>query len=120
MGRYTPPWRLVNAIAYGVPLMVVAAGWLIRRELARRAAAAEIAGATGPLLLAGIPAEAATAEAVPIESVPTGTVPVGTVPAGTVPAGTVPAGTAPTGGLPTGFAVGQRALSADAGREVPV
>ena len=35
MGRYTPPWRLVNAIAYGVPLMVVAAGWLIRRELAR-------------------------------------------------------------------------------------
>jgi hypothetical protein len=110
MGRYTPPWRLVNAIAYGVPLMVVAAGWLIRRELARRAAAAEIAGATGPLLLAGIPAEAATAEAVPIEAVP----------AGTVPAGSVPAGTAPTGGLPTGFAAGQRALSADAGREVPV
>jgi hypothetical protein len=110
MGRYTPPWRLVNAIAYGVPLMVVAAGWLIRRELARRAAAAEIAGATGPLLLAGIPAEAATAEAVPIEAVP----------AGTVPAGSVPAGTAPTGGLPTGFAAGQRALSADTGREVPV
>jgi hypothetical protein len=120
MGRYTPPWRLVNAIAYGVPLMVVAAGWLIRRELARRAAAAEIAGATGPLLLAGTSAEAATAEAVPIESVPAGTVPAGTVPVGTVPAGTVPAGTAPTGGLPTGFAVGQRALSADAGREVPV
>jgi hypothetical protein len=47
-----------------------------------------------------MPAEAATAEAVPIES--------------------GPAGTAPTGGLPTGFAAGQRALSADAGREVPV
>lgn len=37
MGRYTPPWRLEDAIAYGVPLMVVGAGWLIRRELARRA-----------------------------------------------------------------------------------
>jgi hypothetical protein len=105
----------VNAIAYGVPLMVVTAGWLIRREQARRAAATEIAGATGPLLLAGIPAEAATAEAVPIESVLTGS-----VLTGTVPAGSVPAGTAPTGSLPTGLAVGQRALSADAGREVPV
>jgi hypothetical protein len=27
----------VNGIAYGVPLVVVAAGWLIRHELARRA-----------------------------------------------------------------------------------
>jgi len=37
MGRYTPPWRLHDAIAYGVPLMVVAAGWLVRRHLAMRA-----------------------------------------------------------------------------------
>jgi len=37
LGRYTPPWRLVDAIAYGVPCVVVAAGWLVRRELARRA-----------------------------------------------------------------------------------
>jgi hypothetical protein len=36
MGRYTPPYRLVDAIAYGVPVLVVAAGWLARRELARR------------------------------------------------------------------------------------
>jgi len=36
MGRYTPPSRLVDAIAYGVPVLVVAAGWLVRRELARR------------------------------------------------------------------------------------
>jgi hypothetical protein len=36
MGRYTPPWRLEDAIAYGVPLMVVAVGWLVRYELARR------------------------------------------------------------------------------------
>ena len=37
MGRYTVPSRLVDAVAYGVPLLVVAAGWLIRHELARRA-----------------------------------------------------------------------------------
>jgi hypothetical protein len=36
MGRYTPPYRLVDAIAYGIPVLVVAAGWLARRELARR------------------------------------------------------------------------------------
>jgi len=41
LGRYTPPWRLEDAIAYGTPCLVVAAGWLIRHELARRAAAAE-------------------------------------------------------------------------------
>jgi hypothetical protein len=58
MGRYTPPWRLVNVIAYGVPLAVVASGWLIRRELARRAGVAGIAGATGSLPLADVPAAA--------------------------------------------------------------
>src|SRR5580698_9704648 len=36
MGRYTPPNRLIDAIAYGIPVLVVAAGWLARRELARR------------------------------------------------------------------------------------
>jgi len=54
MGRYTPPWRLVDAIAYGVPLVIVGAGWLIRHELARRAGAAEPLPATP---------EAVTAEA---------------------------------------------------------
>jgi hypothetical protein len=36
MGRYTPPYRLVDAIAYGVPILVVAGGWLARRELGHR------------------------------------------------------------------------------------
>jgi hypothetical protein len=45
MGRYATPWHLVDAIAYGVPLMVVAAGWLVRHELARRAGFAEPAPA---------------------------------------------------------------------------
>jgi hypothetical protein len=39
--RYTPPWKLEDAIAYGVPLVVVAVGWLIRHELARRASIGE-------------------------------------------------------------------------------
>jgi Glycosyltransferase family 87 len=37
-GRYHIPSRLQDAIAYGVPLVVVAAGWLIRNKLAQRAA----------------------------------------------------------------------------------
>jgi Glycosyltransferase family 87 len=52
LGAFTPPWRLVNAIAYGVPLVIVAVGWLIRRELAARAT--RTAGRAGPA-----PAEAA-------------------------------------------------------------
>jgi hypothetical protein len=36
--RYYIPPRLQDAIAYGVPLVVVAAGWLIRNKLAQRAA----------------------------------------------------------------------------------
>jgi hypothetical protein len=38
--RYFLPWRLHDAVAYGVPLVVVGAGWLIRNELAKRAALA--------------------------------------------------------------------------------
>ena len=82
MGRYTPPWRLVNAIAYGVPLAVVAAGWLIRRELTRRELVrrglARHAGIAGPPL-ADVPAEAAATEAMPPETVPAGTAPAGTI-----------------------------------------
>jgi Glycosyltransferase family 87 len=59
MGRYTPPWRLEDAIAYGVPLVVVGVGWLIRHELARRAGAAEPL----PLTAEAASAEAATATA---------------------------------------------------------
>ena len=41
LGRFTPPWRLDDAIAYGTPLIIVAVGWLIRHELARRAGIGE-------------------------------------------------------------------------------
>jgi Glycosyltransferase family 87 len=36
IGRYTVPYRLHLAVAYGVPVLVVAAGWLVRRALASR------------------------------------------------------------------------------------
>ena len=39
LGRYTLPDRLHDAVAYGVPVLIVAVGWLVRRELARRAGA---------------------------------------------------------------------------------
>ena len=42
LGReLTPPWRLEDAIGYGLPLVVVAVGWLIRHELARRASVSQ-------------------------------------------------------------------------------
>jgi Glycosyltransferase family 87 len=37
MGPFTVPSRLHNLVAYGVPVVVVAVGWLVRQEMARRA-----------------------------------------------------------------------------------
>jgi hypothetical protein len=87
MGRYTPPDRLVDAIAYGVPVLVVAGAWLVRRELARRGAvpaqtlpevaaavAADLDTATAPALTAardntvdGLPSRAALPKGEPRE-----------------------------------------------------
>ena len=63
LGRYTPPSRLVDAIAYGVPLVIVGVGWLIRSELARRAAAAEPPPAAAVATSATTAPAATTAEA---------------------------------------------------------
>jgi Glycosyltransferase family 87 len=65
-GRYHIPGRLHDALAYGVPLLVVGAGWLIRRELARRAPAAEPAVAE-PAVAEPAVAEPAVAEPVAVE-----------------------------------------------------
>ena len=59
-GRYHLPGRLHDAVAYGVPVLVVGAGWLIRRELARRA----------PVVVEPAIAEPTIAEPVPVEQVP--------------------------------------------------
>src|SRR5215472_1626744 len=42
LGRFTLPNRVHDAVAYGVPVLIVAAGWLIRRLLARRTGAAPV------------------------------------------------------------------------------
>src|SRR5690242_13555532 len=109
MGRFTPPWRLVNAIAYGVPLVVVAIGWLVRRELARRAMARTAASATGSVPLAGVPVASAAAEAVPVEAVPAGLVPAESVLAGSAPAGSLPRRPVPTATTPAGAMPGATA-----------
>jgi Glycosyltransferase family 87 len=41
LGRYTIPNRLHNAVAYGVPIVVVAVGWLVREFVRRRGAGLE-------------------------------------------------------------------------------
>jgi glycosyl transferase family 87 len=134
MGRFTPPWRLVNAIAYGVPLVVVAIGWLVRRELARRGLAwAANANATGPAPAAGVPVESAAAEAVPAEPTLAGAASAGPLPVRPVPtrpglirhrparpepARPEPAEAGPDETVPTGFA--SAGSAADVGHEVPV
>ena len=72
LGRYHVPWRLHDAIAYGVPLVVVAAGWLIRNELARRAALSAELAVAEPVV-----AEPVVAEPVPAEAEVTAPEPVG-------------------------------------------
>jgi hypothetical protein len=89
--RYFLPWRLHDAVAYGVPLVVVGAGWLIRTGLARRTALAVQPAVTEPAaaepLVTGpvgaLPAatetlatETLVAEPVPAEPVPAEEVPV--------------------------------------------
>jgi hypothetical protein len=63
LGRYRIPWGLHDAVAYGVPLVVVAVGWLIRNELARRAAVGAEPAVAAPMLT-----EPAVAEPVPVEA----------------------------------------------------
>ena len=51
----TPPWRLDDAIGYGLALVVVAVGWLIRYELARRASVNQPQPVTAePVVAAGL------------------------------------------------------------------
>jgi len=63
MGRYTIPYRLHYAVAYGLPVLVVAVGWLVRRELTRRG-----------IVLAesmrdkSVPSQSVLAESVPAET----------------------------------------------------
>jgi hypothetical protein len=62
--RYNIPPRLQDAAAYSVPLMVVAAGWLIRNQLAKRAALAAEPVTAEPMVTEPVTAEPVAAELV--------------------------------------------------------
>jgi len=59
LGRYTIPNRLHDAVAYGVPMVVVAVGWLVREFARRRGAGVEpVPVPAGTPVLASSPATA--------------------------------------------------------------
>ncbi len=68
LGRaFVIPHRLHAAVAYGIPVLVVAAGWLARQALARRGARAALGTLDAPPVLAGaVPAAAVPAQADPV------------------------------------------------------
>jgi len=73
LGRYTIPNRLHDAVAYGVPVAVVAMGWLVREFVQRRGgvglepvAAPAGAAAAGPVVAAGTTVAASSAFAAPV------------------------------------------------------
>ena len=70
--RYHIPTRLQDGVAYGVPLVVVAAGWLVRTELAKRAAVVAEPVLAEPV--ATEPVEAEPVAAQPVRAVPGGAV----------------------------------------------
>jgi hypothetical protein len=80
--RYHIPPRLQDAVAYSVPLVVVAAGWLIRNKLAQRAALAAEPVVTEPVVTEPVVTEPVVTEPVVME--PVVTVPVVPVPEGAV------------------------------------
>ena len=63
LGRYTIPTRLHDAVAYGIPVVVVAVGCVVRYELARRRDGAVVpmpTGAAAADLVPAVPAAAVT------------------------------------------------------------
>jgi hypothetical protein len=67
--RYNIPPRLQDAAAYSVPLVIVAAGWLIRNQLAKRAALAAEPVTAEPMVTEPVTAEPVAAELVAAELV---------------------------------------------------
>src|SRR5215472_10097878 len=59
LGRYTIPNRLHDAVAYGLPIVAVAVGWLVREFVRRQAA--DLAPAPVPAAAAAQAAQAAPA-----------------------------------------------------------
>jgi hypothetical protein len=95
VGRFTVPWPYEYTVGYGIPVLIVVAGWLIRRHLARRTVAplpalrpqveeAPVPAATAPAI--PVAAAAANGSTAPWAAAP--------MPATPKPAALVPAGPA--------------------------
>ena len=66
LGRYTIPNRLHDAVAYGVPVLVVAVGWLVREFVRRTDVMPQLVPATAPVTASeSAPAPVTVLEAVP-------------------------------------------------------
>ncbi len=90
MGRFTVPYRFHEAVAYGVPVLVVAVGWLVRHELARRGLGTTrpVPVTAGPVTAGPVTAGAAAtggegALAVPADAVATALAAIDVAPQGT-------------------------------------
>jgi hypothetical protein len=74
MGSLTVPYQYHDAVAYGVPVLIVTAGWLVRREIARRGATVVTVPARPAAPLAAQvtdpDAEAGATVALPLQPVP--------------------------------------------------
>jgi predicted membrane metal-binding protein len=88
--RYFLPSRLHDAVAYGVPLVVVGAGWLIRNELAKRAALAAEPAAPEPVATEPVATDRVATDRVATDRVATDRVVAEPVAAEPVPAEEVP------------------------------
>jgi hypothetical protein len=64
LGRYTIPNRLHDAVAYGVPIVIVAVGWLVREFVRRRDVGPEPVPVPVPAAAAAAPATAVAASSV--------------------------------------------------------
>jgi Glycosyltransferase family 87 len=79
LGSLTLPYRYHDAIGYGVPVLIVAAGWLVRHAMARRGASpggarpatAESAALAGSAVIEGQVVPAGTTVMVPVALTPT-------------------------------------------------
>jgi hypothetical protein len=98
IGRYTVPYHFHDAFAYGVPILVVAGGWLLRHDLARRGLV--------PVRVGSAPVGSAAVGSAPVGSAPVGSAPVGLAAVSSAAVGLASGGLAPAGLAPVGSAAG--------------